>query len=237
MALPKLNEVPKYELTIPSMGQTVRFRPFLMKEEKVLLMAMESEDQKEIFNTITDTLSACIIDEVDVNKFTTFDVEYCFLKVRSKSVGEKTTLSFKCEECDTENEVTINIDDIEMEVPKLNPLVQITDEISVELTWPSFNNITKNDSIINSKKAVDQVFALVRSCIVSINTEEERFSAKDHTEEELDEFIESLSSEQFAKIRGYVEQMPRLKHDVHFECIHCSHKNKLTVEGLQSFFS
>ena len=237
MALPKLNEVPKYELVIPSMGQAVRFRPFLMKEEKVLLMAMESEDQKEIFNTITDTLSACIIDEVDVNKFTTFDVEYCFLKVRSKSVGEKTTLSFRCEKCDTENEVTINVDDIEMEVPKLNPLIQITDEISVELTWPSFNNITKNDSIINSEKTVDQVFALVRSCIVSINTEEERFSAKDHTEEELDQFIESLSSEQFGKIREYVEQMPRLKHDVYFECIHCSHKNKLTVEGLQSFFS
>ena len=237
MALPKLNEVPRYELTIPSMVQTVAFRPFLMKEEKVLLMAMESEDQKQIFNTIIDTLSACILDEVNISKLTTFDVEYCFLKVRSKSVGEKANLSFACEKCDTENEVSINIDDIQIQVPKVDPLVQINDEISVELAWPTFNAVAKNDSIVNSEKAVDQVFGLVRSCIVSINTEEERFSAKDHTEEELDQFIESLSSEQFAKIREYVEQMPRLKHDVHFECTHCSHKNKLTVEGLQSFFS
>ena len=237
MALPKLNEVPKYELTIPSMGQTVRFRPFLMKEEKVLLMAMESEDQKEIFNTITDTLSACIIDEVNINKLTTFDVEYCFLKVRSKSVGEKATLGFACEKCDTENEVSINIDDVHIEVPKLDPMVQITDEISVELSWPSFNNITKNDSIINSEKTVDQVFGLIRSCIVSINTEEERFSAKDHTEEELDQFIESLSSDQFGKIREYVEQMPRLRHNVSFCCTNCAHSNEVTLEGLQSFFS
>ena len=237
MALPKLNEVPKYELVIPSMGKTVGFRPFLMKEEKVLLMAMESEDQKQIFNTIIDTLSACIIDEVNMNKLTTFDVEYCFLKVRSKSAGEKATLAFACEKCDTENEVSINIDDIQIEVPKVDSLVQINDEISVELTWPSFNDVTKNDSIVNSEKAVDQVFGLVRSCIVSINTEEERFSAKDHTEEELDQFIESLSSEQFAKIREYVEKMPRLKHNVLFCCTNCAHENEVMVEGLQSFFS
>lgn len=237
MALPKLNEVPKYELIVPSSGQTIKFRPFLMKEEKVLLMAMESENQTDIFNTIIDTLSACIVDEVNINKLTTFDVEYCFLKIRSKSAGEKATLNFKCNKCEAENEVSVNIDDIKIEIPKLDSLVEINDEISVELAWPSFNSVTKNESIINSENAVDQIFGLVRSCIVSINTEEERFSAKDHTKEELDQFIDSLNSEQFSKIREYVEQMPRLKHDVSFCCTNCTTSNEVTVEGLQSFFS
>jgi len=237
MALPKLNEVPKYELNIPSTNQKVKFRPFLMKEEKVLLIAMELQNQTDIFNTIIDTLSACIEDNIDINKLGTFDVEYCFLKIRSKSAGEKADMIFKCTECESENEVSINIDDINIEVPKLDSVIEINNEISVEMTWPSFNDVARNDSIINSKSTVDQIFALVRACIVSINTEEERFIVKDHSIEEIDQFIESLNSDQFGKIREYVEQMPQLKHDVEFSCVSCSHQNKVTVEGLQSFFS
>ena len=237
MALPKLNEVPKYELNIPSTNQKVRFRPFLMKEEKILLMAMESQNQTDIFNTIIDTLSACIEDDIDINKFGTFDVEYCFLKIRSKSAGEKADMVFQCTECGSENEVSINIDDIKIEVPKLESIIEINNDVSVEMTWPSFNDVAKNDTIINSESTVDQVFALVRACMVSINTKEERFAIKDHSKEEIDQFIESLNSDQFGKIREYVEQMPRLKHDVSFCCTNCASANEVTVEGLQSFFS
>ena len=118
MALPVLNEAPKYQMNIPSTGQTVRFRPFLVKEEKVMMVAMESENPSDILNTVTDTISACVIDELDTSKLTTFDVEYCFLKIRSKSAGEKADMIFKCEKCESENEVSINIDDLRSLVKK-----------------------------------------------------------------------------------------------------------------------
>ena len=237
MALPKVNETPKYELIIPSTKQKVKFRPFLMKEEKVMLMAMESENQTDILNTIMDTISVCIIDDIDISNLSTFDIEYCFLKIRGKSAGETSKISLSCKECDAENEISINLDDIKVDVPELNNKIQINDEIIVELSWPSFTIITQNETIIKSDSTVDQIFSLIRSCIVSINTEEERFSAKDHTQEELDSFIESLSAEQFGKIREYVEAMPRLTHEVKFSCANCSTDNSLTLEGMQSFFS
>jgi hypothetical protein len=237
MALPKLNATPKYELVIPSTRQKVRFRPFLMKEEKVMLIAMESEDTTLLMDTIVDTISTCIEDDINVKKFTTFDIEYCFLKIRAKSVGETSQLLFNCSNCQHENQVNVNIDDIKLDVPKIDPLIKIDEEISVEMQWPNFNSVAKNSAIMNSDSSVDQIFAMVRACLVSINTQEERFAVSDHSPEEIDNFIESLSTDQFSKIRDYIEKMPRLKHDIHFVCSSCAHENKITVEGMQSFFS
>lgn len=237
MALPKLNDSPKYELVIPSLNKKVRFRPFLMKEEKVLLIAMESENQNDILSTIADTISACIIDDINIKQFTTFDIEYCFLQIRSKSVGEKAKLLFKCQECEVDNEVEVYIPDIKIDVPKLDTNIQINDEITIEVSWPRFNSIVHNSDILNSESSVDQIFATIRACIVSINTEEERFLASDHSKEEIDNFIESLNTEQFSKIREYIEKMPRLEHEVKFCCTSCSHENTILVEGMQNFFS
>jgi len=236
MALPRINENPQFELTIPSMNKQVHFRPFLVKEEKVMLMAMETNDQKHILKTIVNTIDACVEEELDVSKLTTFDVEYSFLQIRSKSVGETSKLKLECKECKTENEVTVNINDIKINVPKLDNLVKITKDIHVELSWPSFENVLSNN-VVDAKSEVDQAFNLIRSSIVAIQTNEERFLAKDHKKEELDNFVESMTQDQFANLRNYVEQMPRLKHDISFCCTNCATQNTITVEGMQSFFS
>lgn len=236
MALPQLNDSPKYELVIPSTQQKVRFRPFLVKEEKVMMMAMESEDQKQILSTIIDTLDTCIVDDVDTSKFTTFDVEYSFLQVRAKSVGENVTLNFNCTKCAKTNETHVLVDQIDIDVPKLDNNIKINEQISVEMRWPTFAQVLRNDDIINNESSVEQTFGLIRACIVAIMTNEERFSTDDHTSEELNAFIESMSSDQFAKIKDYVEAMPTLKHDIEFNCDACNEHNKITVEGMQNFF-
>lgn len=236
MALPKLNDSPQYELTIPSMGKTVKFRPFLVKEEKVMMMAMESENQKDILNTIVNTIDACVSDSLDSSKLTTFDVEFMFLKIRAKSVGETSKLGFKCKECEHPNDISINIDTIEIELPQVENVIKLNDSVQVELSWPSFHRVVK-DNIVDASTSVDQIFGLIRSCIVSISTNEERFAAADHSREELDAFIESMNGDQFAKLRNYVEKMPRLTHDVEFDCEKCAHHNNVTIEGMQNFFS
>ena len=236
MALPQLNDQPKYDLVIPSTKQKVRFRPFLVKEEKVMMMAMETEDQSQILNTIVDTIGACIIDSVDTSKFTTFDVEYCFLQIRSKSVGEKVQLNFDCTECSKANETSIKVDDINIDVPKMENIIKINDDISVEMRWPTFNQVLQEKDIFDTESSVDQIFGLIRTCIVAIMTEEERYSTSDHTAEELNTFIESMSADQFAKIRDYVEAMPRLQHTIEFDCDGCGTHNSIQVEGMQNFF-
>jgi len=236
MALPKLNESPEYELTIPSMKKKVSFRPFDVKEEKIMMMAMESEDEKHILKTIVNTIDACVKEDLDLNKLTTFDVEYVFLKIRSKSVGETSNIKVECTDCKTENEIKVNINDIEIDIPSIDNLVKLTDDISVELSWPSFDTVLKNQ-VVDADSNVDQIFNLIRSCISAIMTEEERFSASDHTPEELDNFIESMNQEQFGKVRDYVEKMPKLAHDINFNCMNCQLDNSITVEGMQNFFS
>jgi hypothetical protein len=236
MALPRLNDSPNYNLVIPSLKQNVKFRPFLVKEEKVLLMALESEDQNQILNTVIDTIKTCVTEDIDSTKLTTFDIEYMFLKIRAKSVGETSNITMKCNECESENDISLNIDSIEIEVPDISNVIELDDQISIEMGWPTFNDVIHND-ILSSESNVDQIFGLIRSSIVAIRTAEERFSAKDQTVKEMDTFIESMNNKQFAKVREYVEKMPRLKHDVTFDCKKCNHKNHTEIEGMQNFFS
>ena len=236
MALPKLNDSPNFELTIPSMKKKVNFRPFLVKEEKVMLMAMESEDEKHILKTIVDTIDACVKEDIETKKLTTFDVEYIFLKIRAKSVGETSNVKVNCTSCETENEVKVNIEDIEIDIPEVEHIVKLTNDISVELSWPSFDVVLKNE-VVDAKNNVDQVFNLIRSCITAIVTEDQRSAAADHSAKELDDFIESMNQDQFAKIRDYVELMPKLEHNVNFVCVNCQTHNEIKVEGMQNFFS
>jgi len=236
MALPKLNDSPNYDLVIPSMKKSVGFRPFLVKEEKILLMALESDDQKQILNTVINTIKACVTEDIDTTRLTTFDIEYMFLKIRAKSVGETSTIVMKCNECESSNDIALNIDDVEIEVPDISNTIELDNQISLEMKWPTFDNIVKDD-ILSSESSVDQIFGLIRSSIDVIKTNEERFSAKDQTAQELDSFIESMNNQQFTKVREYVEKMPKLTHDVAFTCKKCNHQNNIVVEGMQSFFS
>jgi len=236
MALPRLNDSPNYDLVIPSMKKSVSFRPFLVKEEKILLMALESDDQKQILNTVINTIKACVTEDIDTTRLTTFDIEYMFLKIRAKSVGETSTIVMKCNECESSNDIALNIDDVEIEVPDISNTIELDNQISLEMKWPTFDNIVKDD-ILSSESSVDQIFGLIRSSIDVIKTNEERFSAKDQTAQELDSFIESMNNQQFTKVREYVEKMPKLTHDVAFTCKKCNHQNNIVVEGMQSFFS
>ena len=233
MALPKLNDTPKYDLIIPSTGQQVRYRPYLVKEEKVLMLALESKDTKTAIKSIVDTIEACVQDPIDTSKLKIFDVEYMFTQIRSKSVGETSEIILKCKSCNVENEISVKIDDINVTVPKVENIIQLTDSISLKLKWPNYKSLT---DIEQNGTVTDQTFDMVIKCMDSILTEEEQMSFSDYSKEEILEFIDGLTQAQFKKIKDYISQMPRLRHDIDFGCVACGEENKYTLEGIQDFF-
>lgn len=236
MALPKLNEQPKFEIAVPSTKQVHRFRPFLVKEEKVLLIALESNDQKQMLNAIADTVDACSNGSVRVNELTTYDIEYLFTQLRGKSVGETTKLQMICKECEKTTEAVINLDDIKMTGGTVSPIIEISPSISVELSYPAYVNMMNDDTIMGDDASA-ATFAMIRTCIKAVLTEDERIDMKDEAPEAIDEFIESMNSGQFQKIREFIDDMPAMKHNVEFTCEHCEHENKTVLEGMQAFFS
>lgn len=237
MALPKLNDMPKYSVTIPSLKQEVRVRPFVVKEEKILLIAMESKDPKQIAHAIIDTIKSCVEDEFDTNKLTSYDVEYLFTQIRGKSVGETSTVLISCPDCETDNEVTVNINELKIQGEIPNSKIKISDTITIEMKPPSYLQIAENEKIMSENSTtMDRIFGLLISSIDAVLTEEERFSFKDATHQEATEFLESMSQEQFAKVRKYMEEQPSLKHDIEYDCVGCGKHQKLTLEGMQDFF-
>lgn len=235
MALPKLNDLPLHDLVIPSSGQKVRFRPYLVKEEKILMMAMESQDNRQIYNSIVDTITSCVQDTLDRKSLSSFDVEYIFLQIRSKSVGETSTVLIKCDGCKHSEEVTVDLSKIKIEVPKANRKIQLNDKFVIEMQYPSFDGVLEaSNEGLNSQTELG--FKMIAKCIKSIKTEEEVYHAKDVSEKELIEFIESMNNEQFEKINEFLKTIPRISHDVHFNCSSCGKENNVTLEGLSDFF-
>ncbi len=236
--LPKLNNMPKYSVTIPSMNKEVMIRPFIVKEEKIMLIAMESQDPKQIAQSILDTVKSCILDEVESRLLTSYDVEYLFLKIRAKSAGETAKLLFKCEECEEENEVTVNLDEIKMDIKEgwtNDNVVKITDEISLEMRHPSFLALASSSDVVTSKSPTHQIFGILKESVAAVLTDDNRIDVKDVNFEEFEEFIESMTGEQFTKIREYVLKIPKLTHEVNYDCEKCSKDNNVKLEGLQSF--
>jgi len=234
MSLPKLNNVPKYKIKVPSTNQEISYRPFLVKEEKVLLIALESQDPVQIAMAITDTVASCVSEEINKKALKAYDVEFLFLKIRAKSVGETSKLLLKCESCDVENEVNVNIDQITLDIKEQDNKIEISDNIFIEMKHPSFDSMSRNTTLLVDSP-VTQVFGLIRECVSAILTEEERIAIEDTTDTEFQDFIESMTQDQFAKIREYLESIPKLTHKINFNCIDCKKKNDITLEGLQSF--
>ena len=234
MALPKLNDSPKYEMVIPSLKQTVRYRPYLVKEEKVLLMAFESNDSSQAMNAIIDTILVCIDEDVKRETLTTFDVEYMFTQIRSKSVGETSKVNVKCEKCETLNAVTINLAEVELDTPEsVSNEIQLTPEVSIELSYPSA------DSLINIDKEAtnaEKILATIVASIDVIKTEEERVSTKDVTKQEVEEFVDGMTGEQFSNLAEYVKNIPTLKENVEFVCEYCWHNNSRELVCFTDFF-
>lgn len=235
MALPKLNAGPKYEMTIPSTGQSVAYRPFLVKEEKHLMIAMESQDPKAMLHSLVEVLDACCDVEVKPHKFATFDIEYMFLQVRSKSVGESTKVGLECTSCEADNEVAVDLAAIQVEKQDVDKNIQLTDDIILEMKYPSYSDVLANTS--GEMSPTETVFDVIQNSIAAVITNEERVNMKDVSKAERMGFVESLNSEQFGKVQHFIESMPALRKKVKFTCSSCGHENEQTVEGLASFLS
>ena len=235
MALPRVNEVLKFNLTIPSTNQTIRYRPYLVKEEKVLLQAFESQDAQACISALCDTLESCVEGEVDVRSLATFDLEYMFLKVRSKSVGETSDVIIQCKEesCRHKNDISIDLDKVEVSSIVEQNIIDITDTIKVEMAYPNYDAIMNSDL---ESENIDTIIGIVAGCIVAVHTDEERIDVSSLGKGELTEFLDSMTASQLKKIAAYVEDMPALTHDIAFKCQKCGVDNELTLKGLSDFF-
>ena len=236
MALPKLNQTPSYELDIPSTKEKIKFRPFLVKEQKILLMAMETQDEKEILQSILNTLNACLLDGYNVNKLKSFDVEYIFLQLRTKSVGESTKLNFKCTECETDNEVIVPISEVKIVFPEDNvDTIDIGGEYTLKLEYPEFYAMTKSPAPKDEKQS-ELLFRMAGMCMHILETPEEQIIFADETPEAVTEFMESLTTSQFNIIMEFAQNMPVIKYSSIFDCKKCKHHNEYNIQGMQDFF-
>lgn len=235
MTLPRLNDMPKYTVTIPSTKQRVKFRPYLVKEEKILLLARESNDPAQILNAIADTVIACIDDDIDKNKLTTFDVEYLIVKIRAKSVGETANVEFSCTKCDHQNSIIFNFDDIKLNAEKSTNEISLTDKISLVMKWPSYVDIA-NVANVDNINDVQQTFYIIAHFIDSIKTETENILVKDILIQEVVEFIESMTTSQYEKLKEFIDSIPKLIHEIKFICTECKHENIIKLEGMNDFF-
>lgn len=234
MALPKLNDLPSYSLVIPSSKRQVNFRPFLVKEQKILLLAMESQEEKQILQAISDTLKSCIEEEITDRELATFDIEYMFTQIRSKSVGETTNVNLTCSKCEEVNEVKINLSEINIKLND-NNVIKLNDRYSLLMRYPSYHDVI--DATDAKSSVTDEIMKLCKLCLDKILTEEEQISVADESEEEIQQFLESLTTEQFDKIVNFVMNLPKLTKDVTYDCSSCGEKNNIIVEGLQNFLS
>ena len=238
MALPRINETLNFEMIIPSTGKKVKYRPYLVKEEKVLLQAFESGDAKTCLEAMADTLGSCLDakSKVDVSTLATFDVEYMFLQVRSKSVGENSNIMVKCTECSEPNPVTVNLEEIGIQVDKKDNVVHIADDISVEMRYPTYETLSQQDLSGEKTNDMDTAMNLLAASIAAVLTEEERIDCSEQKPSEIVDFLSSMTNTQMGKIGDFLENMPALKHDVEFQCTNCEHHNKLELKGLSDFF-
>ena len=241
MPLPKIN-TPTFELVLPSNGKKIKYRPFLVREEKILVMAMESDDMKQITSAIIDILNNCILTKtIKIEKLSTFDIEYLFLNVRSKSVGETVEVNVTCpDDGETQVQMEIDIDSIKVKKDKNHTnIVKLDDNLSMKLKYPSMNEFIENnfDASDTSRSEVSQSLDMITSCIDMIYNEEESWSANDSTKKELSEFIEQLNTKQFKDVEKFFTTMPKLSHTVKVKNPKTGVENKVVLEGLASFFS
>jgi len=237
MALPKLT-TPTYELEIPSTDEKIKYRPFLVREEKILLIALESGESKDIITAIKDIVTECTYGKIDLGKMPMFDVEYIFLNIRAKSVGEVSTLKLLCPD-DKETYVNIDIDlsEIMVQVDEgHNPKIELTDEMGMIMTYPTIDSLSATGV---TDITADNMLDVISACILQIYDKkgEEVFETKDQTKKEISEFVESLNTKQFADVQKFFDTMPKLKHTVELENPKTGVKSEIVLQGLNDFFA
>ena len=240
MPLPKI-ATPSYELELPSTGKTIQYRPFLVKEEKLLVIALESEDTKQITNAIKAVIRSCVLTKgVKIETLPTFDIEFLFLNIRGKSVGEEIDVNLICtDDNETEVNVSVSLDDIQVQKPEGHSnQIKLDDNLIMELKYPSLNEFIKNNFDPNdtSKNPMDQSFDLIGSCISKIYNEDEVWAAADCSKKELNDFLDSMNSSQFKEVENFFETMPKLSHTIKVYNPKTKVESDVVLEGLASFF-
>jgi prefoldin subunit 5 len=237
MSLPKIN-VPLHELTIPSTGKKIKYRPFVVKEEKLLLLAMESDSTEEITNAIVQIINNCVQSKIDVEELSTFDIEYIFLNVRAKSVGEFLEFSITCpDDNQTQVEVEINIDDIKVvKSDSHTDLINLENGYFVKMKYPTMKYIMSKKDIGN-KTAIENTFDYAVDCIDQIYNDEEVWESANSTRKEMEEWVETLEPKQYEKLQDFFNTMPKLKHTVPITNPATGVKSDVTIEGLANFFA
>ncbi len=239
MPLPTI-ATPTYELELPSTGKPIKYRPFLVKEEKLLVLALETEDTKEISNAIKAVLKNCIQTKgIKVESLPTFDIEYLFLNIRGKSVGEEIQVNLIApDDGETSVPVTINIDEIQVSKPEDHTnKIKLDDNLMMEMKYPSLDQFIKNNFDMSGNVGIDQSFELIASCVDKIYSDEEVWVAADVTKKELIDFLEQMNSIQFKQIERFFETMPKLSHEITFTNPKTKVESTVVLEGLSSFFA
>ena len=238
MPLPKIS-TPTYELVLPSTGKKIKYRPFLVREEKVLIIAMESEDERQIASAVKDLIKNCILTRgVKVDDLATFDIEYLFLNIRGKSVGEDVEVLVTCpDDGKTQVPTVINLDDIKVQKGEGHSRDIVLDsDLTLRMKYPSMSEFVKNN-FSGEEITVEGTFNLISSCVEQVFNEEESWSAADCTPKEMNEFLEQLSSKQFKEIEKFFETMPKLSHTVKVKNPNTDVDNEILLEGLNAFFA
>ena len=239
MPLPKI-ATPTYELELPSTGQSINYRPFLVKEEKLLVLALETEDTKQITTAIKNVLKNCVLTKgIKVDQLPTFDIEFLFLNIRGKSVGEEIEVNIICpDDEETQVPVTIDLDDIKIQKnDEHTNQIKLDKDLMMELKYPSLEQFIKNNFDFDDANAMDQSFDLIATCIDKIYTADEVWAAADCTKKEIKEFLEQMNSVQFKEIETFFETMPKLSHTVKVTNPKTKVKSDVVLEGLASFFA
>ena len=240
MPLPKIN-TPTYELVLPSTGKKIKYRPFLVREEKILIMAMESEDMTQITSAIIQIISDCLLTkDIKVESLATFDMEYLFLNIRAKSVGETVEVNVTCpDDGETQVEMSINIDDIKVKKTRGHKnIVKLDDNLSMKLKYPSLDQFIENNfDTGESSNEISQSLSMITSCIEMVYNEEESWEAADCTTEELNDFVEQMNTKQFKQIENFFTTMPKLSHSIAVKNPKTGVESEVVLEGLAAFFS
>ena len=239
MPLPKIN-TPIYELEIPSTKKKIRYRPFLVKEEKILIIAMESEDPNQIANAVKNVISACVLSRgIKVENLSTFDIEYLFLNIRGKSVGEDVELTITCpDDGETQVPATVHLDEIKVHTDKNHSKdIKLDDNLTLRMKYPSMNQFIQNNFASDGRVNVSDTFDLIIQCIDQIYNEEESWAASDSTKKELNDFVEQLNSKQFKEVEMFFDTMPKLTHTLKVINPNTKVENEIVLEGLSGFFT
>jgi hypothetical protein len=231
MALPQLNTA-KYTTMVPSLKKEVTFRPYLVKEEKVLMMAMETQDQKSIMRAVKEVIKSCVFDNIDIDKLAMFDIEALFLALRSKSVGENVAIKLKCE-CEELTEVNINLDEIQINDIEKDNVIPLTSEVGVTMRYPALSDVEN----IDAEGGIESMMDMIIKCMDSIYDTDAVHDVSNESKESVQSFLDSLNGEQFKKLAEFFEDLPSLNYNAEWDCVGCNKHNTMELKGIASFFT